>query len=378
MERFKCQEGAMALFFACFILPVLFFLFAIAFDVTAYLTARNKAQIAADEAVLYAQRFLPYASEAEAAIKSYLNRYFSDRVDLEVGVGNGAISVVLKSPVELYFSKLLSLLTVRRTGDTDLPVTVVSRAVSVPLDVFVAIDSGSELAPTPLDSEPWGESSDWPPAQFFSLKYPDSDVGIRKLLSQQCFNPVFSGLKKGAIMLLDYLSASSENSVGFGFFPGKDSPYDVVRKVGAVANGEMRGDLEFPGYVGEYVSSVNCAAVAENELNHLDYRFPLRNSKLPIPSFEPHELPVLTISSGNEFNKDYLPYLSASQAVWIRAAHQRRNANTAEALAMLYSEVLSAQDSFAARGGFSGHAKKLGVILAGDLPTIGSVRFPQL
>ena len=234
--------GSISFFVAAFVIPFLFFLFSLSLDLSKYYTETQKAQKAADDAALFAYRFLPFGDQAVIAARNFLNDYGNLAEGAEITADGHSVSIALNATSALSFARLFGL-------QAGVPMAAYARAWGTPLDAFIALDSSAQLGPAVPTGTPWGESDQWPAAYFFDALHPLYNQGVQidpRLLTQRCFNPAFSALKKAAIAAYDYLSISPQNAVGVGFYPGAVSPLDLARDTlpgGVVDAG--RGEARF-------------------------------------------------------------------------------------------------------------------------------------
>ncbi|NDC38499.1 MAG: hypothetical protein EBZ48_10660 [Proteobacteria bacterium] len=369
------QSGSVPLFFVTVMLPALCFLLSLSLDVGTYFNERASTQKALDDAAVYAYRFLPYQSQATAAANQYLSRLGS--------MSSGVTASFTADGVQLRASRTFPLLFATIVGlqGAGLPLEVISRVRGVPFDVYISLDTTASVVPPPT-----GALSDpvnaWPGANYFSAQrfgLAGTSPDGRRALTQQCFNSVFSGLKLSAIQLLDYLGAFSLNAVGVGIDNGNAfNPLELIRSVRVSLplpqNDVANRDAQFPQFQNGQVASADCAAVAQSELDPLQYRFPGFDAGLPPRGdFTLRPLTLIDPATRN-LNPQYLPYLQAREVLWSQVARGASSGSTATLISNSFGEILTAAPVLG-RGGLIASAKKVLIVLASDLPRQGAVTF---
>ncbi len=317
--------GSFTVLMAALVLPLMFFLFSLSLDLSMYHSESQKAQKAADDAALFAYRFLPFAIEAENAARAYLERFEGFSQKAQVTADNHSLSISVKSSVSLHFANLFGV-------DLQIPLEAFSSVWSSPIDSLLLLDSSSYSSPRPLVAGAWGDQAGWPAAYFFSalkLFYFAGTQVDSRVISQQCFNPLLSALKLAAIKTYDYLAASKLNALGVGFYPGNIGPLDLSREVQiAGERSSGAGEADFISInSSDFAADEYCAAAAELEVDHLAYKLPSHSSAIsanfsPLPGLEP-----MIDQAAWTFNPQYQPYLQARQVIWSRAAQQNETAN---------------------------------------------------
>lgn len=237
----RCEQGSIA-FHTLVLIPIVLSLTAVAIDVSAWHSLRNKAQQEADSLALRAAQFLPdkeaaqkYVSQISAHTSGgfQATAFFPENTNLSVGIET-------QMRYDGYFSALLP---ADARGSFEVRKTAVASL--VPSDNVFIIADGASLRPQLLrnageisSASAWGESAVWPASGYFHCnsaprlkasagEFPWwlfwSDTEFQRWATQSCFNPVLSMLKLGVISVLDELLASQENRVGAIFTPGPSS-----------------------------------------------------------------------------------------------------------------------------------------------------------
>lgn len=376
------QGGSLTLFTALIVLPTLFFILSLTFDLSLYYTATRRAQRMADEAVMYAYRFLPAQEESRKALELYLAQHAPKAASArsEISISSDFITLVYKGLWPLTFARLAG-------ADLSLPFNVTSSARATPLDIYLALDTSSYLAPEVLGNEAWGEPGVWPAADYFNherffykldpaTSSPTEEQIDPRIVTQQCFNEAFSPIKQAAVQLYDYAGSFALNSVGVGFYPGYKLALDPAREVTEPGKGDAAPEAFLESiYGGLYQSSLFCAAAAAKEINHPDYRFPPASSQLRDPELCPGSLMTFDSESGKVAD-DYLSCIQTRQVIWSRPVFPGLGHDFPSVVRELSSSLAAARVRND-RSGLLASSSKVGIILAGGLPMSGTLRFPH-
>ena len=376
--RHDSDRGSMSLFIAVIVLPLIFFLFSLSVDLETYYRETQRAQKAADSAALYASRFLPFTAQATQAARSYLSSFGSVVSDAQIQVSSDFLSISINSTIEPNFPQLLGI-------HLKIPLTAYSKARTTPLDVFLAMDTASYLAPALTAGPAWGDSS-WPSAQFFTTLAPELNGSLvdSQLATQQCFNPAFSALKQAAITSYDYLAGFRLNEVGLGFFPGSVNELDVVREI--LPGGQRpsnfstnAGEADFVPYTTLVNSDAYCAAASEQETATDRYRLPSFSVSLGGEWPHPFDRPASMITPGTwTFDSAYQPSLRAREVIWSRVVKPTYTSAVMPQSDLVIQSIVSrlmAPPAAVKRGGLNQSSFKKGIILAGDVPWVNGNRF---
>ena len=375
-KRSGSGSGFMSLFIAAFVIPFLFFLFSFSLDLSKYYAESQQVQKIADDAALYAYRFLPYSEKAAAAARNFLGAHGILSENAAITADGYSVSIALNAFSRLNFARFFGM-------EAQIPMTAYARAWGSPLDVFIAIDRSTLLAPDIPQGIPWGDSAEWPAAEFFEQEgAPLYGLLDPRILTQRCFNPAFSAVKGSAIRVYDYFSVFPHNAIGVGFYPGTLSAMDLARPVlpgGVVADG--MGEADFGVYQSTAYSRHEwCAAVAQNEIGHLDYRLP-EYSPLLQRQWDPENgRPGSMINPVDwSFNIEYQPYLQAREVIWSRTAEEG-SARAGPSISGVLREALGQLFGAAlvpARRALAGRSRKTAIILAADVPWQNLRRYPH-
>ena len=381
----RAEKGAMMLFVAAVILPLLFLFFAFTLDIEKYFRDKARAQHAIDEAGLYAFRLLPDVERARQGAQLYLNVNASAIAPYtKIQAAAEGLSLSVEAGSRVSFASFFG----GREGSADvlnLPVQVYSRVQGAPLDAFVAMDASAYLAPELGQSTAWGEAGTWPSATLFAGSSPHVrivDARQRtidgRLLTQQCFNPVYSVLKRVTIALYETLAASAQNAVGIGFFPGGGMGVDIAREILPRAAGSaeavwVAGAQTDAGVVSDY-----CLAAAHYESAQPQYWVPAFDPSRPAHGWRSEPAPAEAVLPGAWlYNPDYAA-LRVREVVWAQAVRPPQWQCETEAVLEVVAHRLGAARALAARGALRGSSLGLGVIIAGDVPRKGARRFPDV
>jgi hypothetical protein len=360
--RIVGERGTTTLFIAFFVLPVLYFLFTLGLDLSAYSTETARRQRALDQVVLEAIRFLPDSSRARLHVEGALDRHGVSGAEIvtttsEVGVTSRGITM-------LSFPQLLGV-------DAGVPFGLYSRARVNPVDAFVAVDLGAYLAPDVIAGDVSGEPGVWGAADYFEAfpRQVEPPLDARRLTAQ-CFNPALVAVKLGAIRAYDYLSGFSGNRVGLGIYPGNGYHLEAVRSLVVPEAGK------FARYTNQYVRNEDCWVAAASEPWFERYRFPESRYAGGAP---PNH--AVMVTPAGEFDPAYGASVRPTDMVWgsvVRSPSPGSAgiANFSEVLGGLYSEIFGAPTAVM-RGGLAANPRRVGLILAGDTPREGGARFPD-
>ncbi len=375
VRNLQSEFGATIIFVAAVILPVLFFLFSLTFDIAHYFTQRRNAQMIIDEAALYAHRYLPYTTAAASAAEGYLSRYGALAEHVAMEITPDTVALQYSDEVNLTFASYFG-------AGIDVPMHAYTRTQGTPYDVFLLMDTASYLSPQIPYGTAWGSD---PAAQFFDTVYPiqhdADDDGVPELIdpviaTQQCFNPIFSSLKRAAIRTYEYLSSFQLNSVGVAVYPASGNFFDLVRPVAASPTSGEVSDVAFPQYAGGYIRPDYCAAAANYEVNFPAYRVPTSSTGMEGLWTPASGAPSIVEPVTYLYNTDYAPYLSIQELLWSQVARGNTNyaPNTPRVLEGIRAQIVGAQ-AREERKGLVNRAVKSAVLLAGDLPWYESERF---
>lgn len=411
------QVGSFLLFFAVGILPLLIFMMALSLDITNYLRADQQLQQTADDAALLAWRYLPYKAQAVEAVNRFIAQQGLGTAVSEVRIAparidsqqfNDEFEVILEQRLPLTFMSYLAV-------DAELPIKSVARARATPLDVYIAVDRSSYVAPSLL-SNVWSNPQ---VSAFFRHRVPFNDfinpeTGLiessppAEFMTQLCFNPYFSELKRTALSLYEYLSAAGRNGVGVGVFPGIE--FDSLRTIRpllraaqnlspAIANsGEaqalqklaQRNYQDYYYYNGVRLGASSwCAAAAAEEggsglgtPNPYNEDFSASIEKIWKAPIETKTFKSdITIEDSDDivFNPTYQSALTVKEVLWSAVA-KPTTVNTRQLIDSVLANLVNGPDTesikgASIRGGLTGTSTRTGIILAGDVPRLNGVRF---
>ena len=347
------QEGSVAFFVTACVLPLLVLILSISLDVSSYLRTLQAVTEAMDDAALQAYRYLPDVDAASGAARSHLRAHSAYSEQIRISIEKDAIILQLDAQMRLFLAELLGI-------PGGIRLTAASRTRGTPFDVMLAVDSSSYLAPDQNAGTPWGGPG-WGAADFFNLYpiYGDKGAIAPELLTQRCFNPAFSTLKKAALTSYQYLSGFDLNNIGLAFYPGRE-PVEISRTTARLESGDYAPASSYDAF------SPLCAAAAEREINHVDYRFPRDRETGGI------QQRILDMSW--VWNPDY--NTTVEDVIWSRSA-QERCGDLPRLVEQLGNHLLASK-IVTERGNLRFLSQKAGVIFAGDLPRIGcDARFPS-
>ncbi len=372
----RCH-GATVLFVAGIILPLFFLLFSVSLDASRYMTETQKVQKLLDDAASASYRYLPFQADAQRAARDYLSRYAGLMTATTISTDGDSIALLYSAPSLLTFPRFFGI-------EASIPVTAYAKVRGAPFDTLILLDTSSYLGPDLLNGTAWGDPGAWPAASFFSSDYVVVQEGApldSRLVTQQCFNPAFSSLKRAAITASEYLSRLSQNSLGIGVFPGAGVSVSSLRQVIPASTRPIGpGEVDFEYYLGTVNRNELCAAAAEHELSSSEYQFPAVNPKLP--SIHAGGTPPVNITLPDAaqgtwiLNPEYVPFIEARQSLWSEARRENSIADTAAVLREVRSQLLGAPYR-EERGGLALRPIRTAFVFAGDVPHANAARFPE-
>lgn len=367
------QKGSVSVLFVVFVVPAIMLTSFIAVDISRYLNLVERGQKVADDAVMAGVRFLPDKTRAREVTENYVRRGMPEGTAV-VEVEDDAIALTLNVPMTFVLSKYF-------TNDGALFTTpLYARSREAPVDTLIALDVSNYLAP-PGDTA-WGQEMEWPASTLASEIRQLSSVSLSdRRITQQCFNPFISPLKRAAIGLYSYLSSFPSHAVGVAFFPGnlrsaQDSPghpaLDVTRPVETQAQRIARGlqsESAFPLYRGDnFAADERCAAFSEYDTYRDTYTSPVLNGGRTVP---------IVRRPYWSFDPDAERTISAADAIWNHAVVEDRQGDLPQVLAVVMDAFLRSTPH-EKRGSLRDRSVRHAIILAGDMPYSGGARFPDL
>lgn len=340
-EPFSTNERGLTATYVLLLLPLLLSLAAVATDFSEWSAYKSSLRQAADSIAADAVRALPDYQRANDLSVQLAQRSFGAEVAVASLLRGPEFELTLRSN---YQPKLLNLLTLLLPGVPDhIQITAKSAAQLQPLDMVLVIADGRTLRPGLRQPTPgtwafddaWGSSSDWPASDYFACSEPPllsgenvigpwsqlwSGQASRRWLTQSCFNPAFSAVKKAALNVIQSLRGHAGHRLGLVFSPGSHSGrgVSVARHLrGALAS--ETGEL-LPGRPGGFFgmqraealwnADVDPISLSSNALcHHLSdqvlsnpYVFSLDDSKSCVSAFERNTCgerysPTLSLSS---------------------------------------------------------------------------------
>lgn len=374
------QRGSVPVFFVAFVLPLACFLLSLSLDVGSYFSERASTQKVLDDTAMYAYRFLPYQSQAQAAATQYLSRYSSVASGVTVSFPVDGVELRASRTFPLLFATFLGL------GDVGLPLELVARVRGVSLDLYISLDTTDTVAPPQIQTAApwnlWGDISSWPASNYFNQPRfgpAGLQADSRRALTQQCFNPVFAGLKRGAIQVLDYMGGFALNSVGVGVDNG--NPFDPVEMIRPVRGSlplpqqaPENQDGQFIQFTNNMVSNADCAGAAEAAGAASQHQVPAFAAMLPGRGNFTNRPSNLVVPATGQINAAYLPYLQAREVLWSQVARGPAGGSTDVLLMNAFARLMNAP-TVTGRKGLLGSTKKALIFFASDLPKKGTAVF---
>jgi len=320
--------------------------------------------------VMAGVRFLPDKTKAREVTENYVKKGMPEGTAL-VEVEDDAIALTLNVPMTFVLSKYF-------TKEGALFTTpLYARSREAPVDTLIALDVSSYLAP--LGDTAWGQEIEWPASSLASDIRPRSVSLSDRRITQQCFNPSISPLKKAAIGLYSYLSSFPSHAVGVAFFPGTirsdvhspGNPFlDVTRPVETQPQRVLRGlgsESAFPLYRGTFAEDERCAAISEYDTYRDIYTSPILNSERTVPIVRrPHWT----------FDPQAGGQISVADAIWNHAVVEDRQGDLPQVLTVAMDAFLRSTPY--GRGSLQDRSVRHAIILAGDMPYSEGARFPDM
>lgn len=415
---FKCQRGTSLLFIAAIILPLFFFLYTISTDLSMYLTRREVSQRVLDDVALYAQRYFPYREEVRQSALAQLRKKMPQArsaqvsydlnktslrsgdnfaIDIETSDRSDTLSLQYTELVPLVFAKILGV-------QTGLPVKTQVRARVLPFDILIATDRSAYTTPG-LYSNAWGSQGEWPSAELFqsTLRFHDPHFPSEdpqyldaRNITQQCFNPQLSAIKRTAIRIYDQLSGFALNRIALGAYPGGSRALTLQRQLeqGLYKFDDVHAEADFierrlvsyenthewipdeQSQLEVFVKDTHCMAAAEHESSHGEYAVPDSIEHLPDAGDGSNRPAYLIDTENYTLSNLAAPFVRAREVIWSRAAHLSENAVFSQVLADIHESLLLPA-TLEARGGLKNRTPRMAFVVSSDLPREDTVRFPS-
>jgi hypothetical protein len=369
MKSFQSDSrGSITLVSATILLPILFFLLTISLDLTQLYSDRSTVQRLLDEAALQGYRYLPYTDQAKQAVNGYLKQLNSLPGAVETIIGSDSVEIIYDGVAPFTFASFVG-------KDSGIPYQISARARGTVFHAVLGLDTGESLAPQ-SGTELWGSEGLWPAARLFTHFQPFGAHITAREMTQQCFNPVFLGLKRSALRLFDYLSSFNKNSLGLIFFPGTLGSLDQIkdtRRSGLALTKPVTGYFNIAN--GPISKNSYCLALTEEEPLESPYRIPNRSGlDKETESGEPR----FTDPFSYLVPETSLADLTVRETLWTRAI-KPGNVSTrtilSSSIAML--SVAGQLNDFETRNSLAQKPTKASIILTSQLPHEGLEFFPS-
>ena len=365
------QSGAAGIFLVAFLLPLLFILFSIGFDLSFLLSKQEKLQALADKSVVAGAAMMPYPSIAASSAQDALmseKGVASLSLDSQFNQSAGEVSVSQLVPLTFptYFIPSMNF-----------NLSAVSRAVVNPRDVFIFFDNSSYMAPPPSasNSGSWGlVDGEWPIPEFFedvSLPLFVPPAGTTPLdprnAGQQCFNPVLSSYKELAIRIYDWASSFPLNAVGVFTGVGATDQITMLRDIELEESSETR--VQFDYFREVYARDEYCLAASEYESSHSGYLAPQRSPQLYDHGINHLDSSADLIDSTYTLPASEADNVSIRKAIWSKAVSDS-DVNFIQLLQRM-KVALFGSPSLSQRAAFGGEVSSSAFLLLGDFPRLG-------
>lgn len=367
------ESGTVLLYGMLFTLPFLIFIGATVTDVASYYGQIKKAQHVADEAVFIGQKYLPYQEAATSAVLEYLRSkgYAPEGIDLEIE--GDRVALTLEAPSTMTFARYFQ-------RDAEYTHTVFASAQSKPIDAALIMDTSFYLGPDLFGEEAWGDERDWPTAQVFedNIQIENTSAGKRvdpRIATQQCFNRLFSPLKRATLAIYDYLSAGELNAVGVSVYPGTAPFIRQIRPVKPQPQPGSPSDIDPAEYKSEEFRGSYCAAAASMELQHLSYRAPDSSNYIPKNWTPADGAGQIVDNQDYLFDDAYGPYMTMRDAIWSQAV-SRHSGSVRDIFTNIKTQLYAAE-IVETRARLKQSPTKLGIVIMGGLPRDRGYVYPD-
>lgn len=349
---FRRSGGATTLVIAGVVIPTIIFLFCLSIDITKAVSTNTSIQQFIDSVVIEASRKLPYATLAKSATERALANSLKE---FEVKVSADTIDVTTTIPILISFANFFGL-------DIALPFTVRSMAQREPLDIMLAVDMNSSLAP-PL-YQIWKDET--LTAQFFDDPAVTSLTPFPpKMLSQRCFNRKVMPIKKVALLLTDYFAASRIDGLGISFFPIEHDGNSGLEIVQDSLTHELRS-VKPIFYEGEISKDRWCAAAAEREQSNPSVLLPPVDGELSSPYGNDIE-GMKFLPPDYVFDASMQYALRARELIWGHAVTENTDVEPVKVIRETLRHLTSLR-LVGQRGSLAVNARRVAIILAGSVP----------
>ncbi len=380
-------RGAMTLFIAAIIIPLLFLFCTFTLDMERYFRDSSRAQHALDQAAMYAYRLLPDIERAQKGAELYLRvnaPSIADYAKVVVTAEGLTLSVDAVSNVSFgsFFGQASS-----DQGNASLfglPLRLRTEIRGTPLDALIVMDTSAYLAPALQGAAPWGDAS-WSAATLFAGNNPQ--VSVRDaaqhpingaILTQQCFNPPFAAIKRVTIGISETLAASKQNAVGLGFFPGAGFGVDIAREVLPKSGSAVLDAVWVPTAQAQgRVANDYCLAAVQYANTNSHYFVPAYDPSHPLDGWTAAAVENDWVVPGVWIYNAAYSALKARELIWAQAVRPDSwNSNIDDVVEEMVQR-LAVAPALASRGALRGRTTGVGVLVAGDLPHRNGKRFPD-
>jgi hypothetical protein len=370
-----------------FIFPLLVLLGSIVIDVQNYTAQAVSLQDAVDDAALVGTKYLPNVGLAQSVASDLIKRRVPSAT-LLVTVKSDSLSITADQKFYPFLASFFTNVQGQEGYEFSLPLKAISYGKITPVDLFLAIERGSRVAPSlsATADERLGDQQSFPVPLYFSQNQisQGSHIIPPEIALEQCFNPRFNKIKETSIRVLDSVAGSALHRLSVSFFPGSrtfrgnnralqkfqnpdvatfydtypDSDNGTPVVVNELENSFDNGKPIFP------VQSVQCASVAQNVFSSTTYQFPKK------PNYIESSNQNLINDTDLAINQSYP--LTYAEPIWSRVAYPTALFDTNLSLQSMIADFNST-NADTNRGGLINRARQVGVFVSVGLPQVQGV-----
>ena len=223
------EKGAVTFVILSVVIPLLFFSFYLLLDISLFVKEERVVQEKIDQATVVAYKQMPYVEKTKQVLESRLAGTIPELKESKqspVVMTNSGTVEVFVPPFSTAKSGFAGFFTSEENAV--LKHTAKSVVATNAHDIMINFSvSAEDMAPSLLGDDAWGNAALWPAAlDVDSLKgrFSGSREVNPRVLTQQCFNPYFSGIKRGVLRAYQYFSNFPQDFVSVGVYPAQSPP----------------------------------------------------------------------------------------------------------------------------------------------------------
>lgn len=225
-------KGSATLFFTVGVLPVFTILAMISVGLADYYFSMQHEQKLLDQAAMLGATALPDTNLAYSKVSGFLKQKSKLFKILQTEIQNDLVSIKINAEHNFKFAQIFQ-------EKFNLPMVLKSQARSRKQNFLILIDSSYYMAPDPFYGKTWGNPGDWPEAQYLNNNFTENNYQLiaknPHLLTQQCFNPVFS-LVKYAALEFDTYAKTTNDYISLNFLPLESEEKDFCAQLARFEN----------------------------------------------------------------------------------------------------------------------------------------------